>query len=1144
MNSSGIKRGLAVAATSALALTGLAMAPANASTIDDRLDAGDATVLFVPHAPFIVSKKPDGQNSTFTLLAGAPKAVGATVVNAIHFTAPSAPALDVTIPVTAGVAEYQWNVPLGNVTVTAQAVDAANNPIGAADSAAITAAAADTNPSVSVDGLLRDKKGYYTIGASNFAALTGQQNGGGAGSASAVNPVTGVAGPSTFTTVSGPVVGGINPWGAVVDVPAAFLDADVADDDVPLVDVGPQDEDGVVFSMYKQTVAGADVTIPVAPGYSSNVAGDLNGADPTQPGGGPADAVAGNDISQYLLSIKDQFGKPVAGVPTFEANAAGNPVDGNLRDATNAVIVGSTAVSTDWNGTRRVTLSELDMDNGADLDLTANVQSTWIVVDLNGDGVFQNSGDILLKISQTNIPAAPASITLVNKLPGTAPTVANATVQDDDECGDVVVTVKDANGQPVQNVTPTIKVTKTTNGGTPVVTNPAVTGPTNGAGQTHVAGCLSGTNDAQTTIKVEASTINGTAATPLVVEADQADVFWDEGTIDQAQNGTSVTEGAALELPSGAGLPGRTVGLNFNNGGDNATFAPQAEQPAGIITGTPLTATATTGADGKFAIKVTDPALPNGEELGDTITATAPALSSAFDVISSVLTIDFLRSLTPARVEIYNDFSGTSQADGLSFSLNGVNGFAPAGAGDMPTPGGLGVGTVVAFNADAVQLDDADINMTVGEGNFVDVANIFDPAPVVGGLGGEWSDAGKTTTVSTDDGLGFFVVNIERNAGFDDDGLVDDKLHATAGGATDEHDFTWTTMTDPLNQGSFEVNLSDAQQSSVLPKARAGTGDSAQSVFYDVVTTDQYGNRTMQDINVTDNTPVAGFGFPNGPQSQFDLTNPAVVAFSPSAANQSLEAELPNATSFKYVDVPADSSFDPSSPFGFLSFQSVEAQQTTDPINWYDVNLNDPSLYTLEQQGSEVVPVGSTVSYTLTAIDPEGQPINGSGVGFLRVGPGDQGQDDDGQATDFTNADGEAFYDFAGSVPGTASVSAVVYDDNPGFGGYNRLFVVGPDTVTFGSAVANINPKLSGANKGKKDVLTINAKKAFGASVKLFKKTGHGRVLLRTGSLDANGIKTFKVRDKNGPKKVTKYVAIVSNTPRTQRGVTNTVNQK
>jgi hypothetical protein len=1130
MKSSGIRRGLAVSAVSALALAGLATAPAHASTIDDRLDSGDTVVFYTPHQNFIVSKKNDGVNSTFTLLAGAPKAVGATTVNAIRFTAPSAPPLNVTVPVTAGVAEYQWDVPLAaGIVVTATAVDAANNPIGTPDTQTVSAAAADVNPSVSVDGALRDKKGYYTIGASNFAALTGKQNGGGSGNAAAINPTTGAGGPGTATTVSGPVVGGINPWGAVVDVPTAFLDVDVADDDVALTDVGPQDEDGNVFSLYKQTVAGTDVTIPLAPGYSSNVAGDLNGANPAQPSGGAPDAVAGNDISQYLLTIKDQFGKPVAGVPTFEANAAGNPVDGNLRDATNAPVNGTVAVATDWDGTRRVTLSELDMDNAQDLDLAPNVQSTWIVVDLNGDGVFQNAGDILLKISQTNVPAAPASITLVNKLPGTAPTVANATVQDDDECGDVIVTVKDANGNPVQNVTPTITVTKTTNGGTPVVTHPAVTGPTNPAGQTHVVGCLSGTNNAQTTIKVEATTINGSAATPLVVESDESDVIWDEGSIDQALHGTSVTEGAALELPSGAGLPGRTVGLVFGHpGANNASFAPQAEQPAGIITGTPFTATATTGVDGKFGIKVTDPALPNGEELGDTITATAPSLSSAFDVINSVLTIDFLRSLTPSRVEIHNPTT-SDQTDGLPGLLSAT-----------PMPGGLAAAEVVSFNSDDRQLDDVNINMTIDQGSFLNLDNPFEGTPAVGGLL-DFRSAGQSAVVSTDDGVGFMIVNIKRNAGFDDDGRVSDKLHATAGSATDDHDFTWSTNQIPLNQGSFGVALSADQQSSILPKARAGTGDSAQDVFYDVKTTDQFGNRTSQNINVTDNTPVAGFG--TSGQSEFDLTNPAIDAFSPAAANQALEVELNGAQKTTYTDDPGDSSFDPANPFLFFASVPQDIQTTTAPINWYTVNLNDPSLYTLEQQGSETVPVGSTVSYTLTAIDPEGQPINGSGVGFLRVGPGDQGQDDDGQATDFTNEDGEAFYDFAGSVPGTASVSAVIYDDAPGGGAYHRLFVVGPDTVTFGSAVVPITPKLTGENAGNKDVLTVNAKKAAGASVKLYKKTASGKVLLKTSQLNVNGIKSFKIKD-NNPNKKTKYVAVVSNTPRTQRGVSNTVNLK
>jgi len=1150
MNSSGIRRGLAVSAVSALAFAGLALSPANAQTIDDALDAGDHTVLYVPNGNWTVSKKADGQNTTFTLLAGAPKAVVGTTVNAIHFSSTGAtPNLNVVIPVTAGVAEYQWDVPAQNgIVVTAQAVDAANNPIGTSDSWTISAANAATNDSVSVDGSLREKKGYYTLGGSNFVSVTGQQNGG-TGTAYALNPVNGVFGGGTGITASGPVVGGINPWGAVVDVPPAYINADAADDDVPIAVLGNQDEDGNVFSLYKQTVAGADVKAPVAPGYSSNVSGDLNGADPSQPSGGAPDGIVGNDITQYLITVKDQFGKPVAGVPTYESDPAGVPEDHTLRNANNGAINGATAVSTDWTGTRRVTLSETLMDSGGangDQNPAAGVQSTYIVVDLNGDHVYQNSGDVLLQISQTNIPAAPASITLVNKLPATAPSVANATAQDDDECGDVVVTVKDADGNPVQNATPTITVTKTTNGVT-TVTHPAVTGPTNPAGQTHVAGCLQGANNDKTSIKVEATTINGTAATPLVVESDEADVVWDEGTTDQAKNGTSVTEGAKLKLPSGSGLPGRTVGLTYGPT-DNSSFAPQAAQPAGIVTGTPTTATATTAAGGAFSIVVTDPATPNGEELNNTITATAPALSSGGDVINSVLDLDFLRSLTPTSVKIYNDPSASSQADGLSYLLDGENGLAPFGTDDRPSPGGLGLGTVAAFNSDGVLLDDVDIPLTITEGNFVNQADPFDPAPAVGNMAGEWKSAGKTQTISTNDGVGLFVVNIERNAGFDDDGLVADKIHAAVGSATAEHDFDWSTRTEPLNQGSFSVTLSDSQDSSILPKARAGEGDSAQQVYYDVVTTDQFGNRTQQDIDVTDNSPVADFFFPNGDSSQFDLSNPAIVAYSEDAANQSLEVELPAATSYKYTDDPTDGSFSITSLpalFAYTTFSASEQQKNTDAINWYTVDLDDPSLYTLTQEGAENVPVGSTVSYTLTATDPEGQPLNGIGVGFLRVGPGDEGQDDDGQQTDITNENGEAFYDFAGSVPGIASVSAVVYDDMGPFD-YHRLFVVGPDTVTFDNGPKEaIDATLSGKNNGAKDdKLTVEAPAAAkDAVVKLFKYVKGDRRLVDTKSLSDAGLAKFTVTDKNGKAK-TKYVAKVKSTAVTKSAETNTKSVK
>ena len=549
-------------------------------------------------------------------------------------------------------------------------------------------------------------------------------------------------------------------------------------------------------------------------------------------------------------------------------------------------------------------------------------------------------------------------------------------------------------------------------------------------------------------------------------------------------------------------------------------------------------ASATTDANGAYSVKVTDPAAPVGQELDDILRATAVALSDGGDTVLTDLDLDFLRSLTPTRVEILNDQPGLgTTTDGLRPGLNPL----------ALIPGGLGVGGVVAYNSDNVELEDIDVQLTIKEGNFVDITDPFEANPVVGAPV-DFSSLGKTMTVNTGDVLGggvgvaipgTFLANIERNTGFDDDGLVSDKLTAAAGAATDTHDLTWTTNAVPLNpraSNPLTVELSADQESSILPKARAGTGASAQEVDYDVHTYDQFENPTSQNVDITDDTPIAGFTASG--TSEFDLTQPAISAFSPSATDQSLEVELEGPLTTTYFDDPADSSFDPATPLDNIQQLPVVVEQDTDAINWYNAIIT-PESFVLTQLGPEEVLVGSTVSYSLTGTDQEGQPLNGFGAGFLRVGPGNDNSDD-GQLTDFTDANGQAFYDFAGGTPGKANVSAVVYSDKAGNA---RLFVTPTDTVTFTAQTtdgprADISPKLLAENGKKFDQLTVRAERAPGALTRFYKKTKKGRQILKSKKLDSDGTVSVRIKDTNG-KKRTRYFAIVSKTDINTRAKTN-----
>ncbi len=1188
MNSSGITRGLAVSAIAALALSGLAMAPASAQTVGDGLsqapnnlganpDANPDVVLFAPFDGAGLSQKSDGVNATVTLLAGTPTNIdpdggGAQTPvfsHSIRFeysTDGGATYTTInTIPVDRGVATTQWAPVAGTNRIRAQAVTQANAPLGNPDVSNVT-----VNPNGNpvylnpAAGAVRTPLGVYapTVGGNGTIAVTGKT--GDPAPANTRLSVDGprVAGPIEPLTTNGAITSGADAAGMysfaktlTVDATNIPVDApsDLPDDVIVTVDNGlAGSTDGQVYALYRQRIENLNqVTAPVSPGYQANVNGDVNAGNAAQPSGGAPDGNAGNDISKYDITVKDQNGAPVAGVPIYQSNSAGNPAVtvGQQADGTNDP---GGPVASNFFGVRTVTLRENTIDMGADTDGVAGQQTAYYVVDVNANGTYQNTVDVLIPVVQTNAPAAVAKIELTNNL---------GTAQDDDETGTVTIKVTDANGNPVQNVVPNVTVTRTSGTNPPVVTNPVVA-PTNNQGNTTVT--AQGFDDVKTLINIVAKVINGTTGS-IDIESDRSAVVWDNGALAQALAGSSTTETGKLRLPSGKTLGGRILALTLTrttdangNGvvepGDNgdAFFAATADQPAGTITGGALNAQTTTSATGTFAVKITDPSPAPGAELDDIVTAASAALSDAGDTVSTSMRVDFIRSLTATRIEITNPDGAPNQADGLA-SVN----FPSAGLNnDIAKPGALSRGEVRAFNADGVLLDVSTVNVTLNEGFFVDVSSVataFDGTPTAGALV-DYKDAGKARAVSAVDGVATFYTTIERNAGFDDDGTVADKINATVGSVSDVHDLTWTTdfasfgggqqatnlsATDPIVVSLNTTEQTGTQQSSILPKARASAGSSAQVVDFDVVTKDVFGNRTSSTLNVTDDSPIATFidpevGGPVGIESDYTVFQPAIRATSNRATNQKLEVEVNGATKFTYTANIATSAVTatPLAPGNFnTEAVNVEDFSDADPatagdqaINWYEVNV-DASTFVLEQEGPESVPVGTPVSYTVKAIDQEGQDLRGYGVGFLRVGPGDDGEDDDGQVSDCTNNNGQAFYDFVGSEADEAFVSAVIYDDIPSFGlqcGGNRLFVVGPDTVTFtGDGGENPGPvditaiikaKNTADGKDKISVRALGAAK--GAKVRLFLVKNGERELFRTGNISDQERKVFILPDR------------------------------
>lgn len=1068
---------------------------------------------------FDASTKTDGSNQTVTMFAGVPDGAGISEVRFSYLKGATPVEIGEVAP-NNGIATLEWTPPGGAegaaiTGVRAEALAAAevvlvsdDNPVSPSQANGM-----GDNAAIEFAGALRSRVGLGPDGevviagtTTAVAGLTFVQNAGPSGAAGPfVNPL-----PADVTAPNGQ---GVSNFKVAVPVTAANNTGDAEDEIIVrgvAQEVAGTSDDVHAYTMYNQVVTAAGIT--VAPGFPANI--QLGGA---------------NDETRWNITVTDQEGQPIQGVNVFEVEdqSAVAPPDGSGNATPNT---GETNV----DGVATVSMFESTIDNAEDADGDPNndSQTAYYVVDADNNGVFNDGVDYRFTLVQSGIIPVATSVEITSEL---------GNQLDDDEVTDIVATVRDQNGQPIANKPTVMSFVINCFDAAGDVELSVPFGPfpiaTDGNGQITVpfgnfgAPC----EDGRYEVVVDAFANNngtpqpdaGDAIAPqLVLDFDTTHIEWENGDVSQAENGTTTSQtGTLVQDTDGDALGAdRIINITYNPA-DNSEIATTQTAPTQRVNAT--TATSETNAQGQFTVNVSDPAVPDGQELGSLLTAEAPGLESGgADQTDATIEIDFLRSIAPDRVRIINPVTG-DESDGL----------APGLAGDL-IPGGLGLGEVEVENSDGVVLTDVDVELTIEEGHFIDLNAPFENAAPGNEL--DFSNAGQTATVTTDDGgSAQFVVNIERNTGFDDDGEVDDNMTADAGNASDTHDLTWTTNAIALNNGSFTVELSEDQESTILPQARAGdpTG-SGQVVDYDVVTTDQFGNRTRQPITVTDNTPLADF-FTTG-TSEYDLTNPAIQAFADSATNQELEVELNGAVEVVYADNVNDSSFDPNNPGLLIDIDPVQLQEDTAAINWYDLDLN-ASTFTLSQDGAQTVPVQSAVTMVLNATDQEGQALTGLGVDFLRGGPGDE--DDDGcQFGCYTvDEDGNAFYDFVGGSAGTATVSAVVYDDNG-----DRFGTVGTDTVIFGGGgQVGIQAKLSGKSKGGKDILKVDApSNADGAKVKLQKKTKNGwKQISKAKALNLLGNTTFKVADKNG-NKVTRYRALVAGTNDTKPDTSNVVRLK
>ena len=432
MNRSGKKRMLAISAVSALTLGGLALAPANAQTI---AQSATGVRMYTGLVSGGYTNQFDGRDTSVQLLS----TVGNTVpgANAVRFSylKGATPVAITTVPLFNGVATADWVAPGGAegaaiTNLQAEALSNTNVVLATGTAGGVTGTATPNvgNLPVSLNGALRSDLGVSPDGE---VVLTGKTREAVAAVGDTfpntqgrnVGPVTNGADVLAFSTAIADV-NALTPYAVIVPVAAGNVTADPVDEIVMQTRYFSEGDDTQVFSSYDQVVT--TVTKPTLPGFPANVSGP------------PA-----NQETRYAITVKDQKGNPVSGMNVYESDETGADVAAILGMGRTVADGNFDSGETTWDGTLTIRMNESGLtgiDGLTDLDLTVGNGATYVVVDVNQNGVYNNGLDHLIKLTNTNLPSAPSGITVTSSL---------GNAMDDDESTTLKITVKDSGGNPI-----------------------------------------------------------------------------------------------------------------------------------------------------------------------------------------------------------------------------------------------------------------------------------------------------------------------------------------------------------------------------------------------------------------------------------------------------------------------------------------------------------------------------------------------------------------------------------------------------------------------------------------------------------------------------------------------------------------------
>lgn len=1080
MISSGMKRGLAATAISAMAVTGLPLLASSASAAPLSSDAGgaDQVVLYSQFGSNKVAALPsDGENTSVSLTAG-----GGSDIAKVNFSY----SLDGTnyTPITSDVTrnargdfETEWtpSALLNGATVTLKIEGF---------TAAAPATAADTvlKPGIQIVGGLSgnqtvevDSSAPIAVFQQPYAAPNDKDLANVSGTTSATDGTVAVSARSggATGTASAPVTAG-GTWSTVLDL-SGYQYGSFADANANQIVIGAvrDTDDAEANTIRNQSLVTGTVSAVAS---------------------GPAPA---GGTTSVTVTVNDSTGAPIVGAQVYDTN--GNRLIGY----------------TDANGQVK--------DTGA----TGGNHTYYANSTANPAyeaGIDPSSGTVV-----------------VNTYIGT-PTTDSATSEDGsafdfDEysAGDTYVTVLDQNGNPVANRTVEYKWSDTPFAGGTAVTTPTTgysVATTDASGKAIVAfptGSPSGTFTLSYRVPADG---NGQGAiaekSDLVVKAGQAKLV--EAPVDQsyaASDGTPHAYTATLKLEDGTALAGRDVTFTYTRGTEKAPADGTAD--AGIVPDAPATAlvltkTVKTDNTGVATVDVKDPQ------------ETAPAkagseLGGKLDAATS--------NTAPTKTNTLDGNAGASDSTKVNFvSANSIDKITLTETNaHIATPGRPVTYTVQILDDAGNAVPNKTVTVDIDHGFLYQTDTNGNPLPdTTTPESGDFLHAASQTTVTTDvNGNAYIAWGMEREAGFDDDGAVEGNIKVTYMSVSSTKEKTFFSGNEtgnqldpangqianngnrisPLNIDSVDMKFAsdDQQQSSILPKASTN-----QRVALDLIIKDQYGNLTkVYPDDVYDNTNQADVYSVNDYVSQFANEKANWVAYANDAVDQRI--------------------FTTAS--GSAQANGAVADASPVDINWYVVDFSK-ATFTIDHDTADSVPVGTAVTETVTARDQEGQPIPGLDVDFLRSGP--NAQSGDVNSSDVTDGNGQATYNFVGDTTGTAKIDAVVSDGNGGqqitklhdevvfksvapaiFPGITAEHIVNADTI-------------SGYDR-----ITVRCPKAGAdAVVKLYRVKNGVAKRVKSKTIGADGVARFKRADLNGDKK-NYYFATVSASSSNKAGKTKTV---